>query len=47
MQKHSYLYNQGYRFYVYIGPGNINYYFDHDQAKIFADANGVEVKDLD
>jgi hypothetical protein len=47
MEKHSYLYRQGYRFYVYVGPGNISYFFTRESADIFASKNGVKAQDLD
>lgn len=35
--KQSYMRRQGYRYYVYLGPGNISYFEDYDSAKDFAD----------
>jgi hypothetical protein len=38
---------QGYNFYVYLGPGRIEYFETYDQAKRFADDNGgLEVKEV-
>jgi len=46
MEKHTYLYNQGYRFYVYLGPGKIQYFFGYEKAKNYAEQNNAEVQTL-
>ncbi len=45
----SYMYRQGYRYYVYVSPGNISYFFEHEyeKAKDYADKTKREVSALD
>lgn len=38
---------QGYRYYVYLGPGRIEYFTDYPKAKQYADHWGAEVKELE
>jgi hypothetical protein len=39
------MYNQGYRYYVYAGPG-IEYFFDYAPALEYALSIGAEVEEL-
>ncbi len=39
--------NQGYKFYVYVKPGVIEYFFDRETAQDFADEHSAEVQELD
>ena len=40
-QRHTAKHNKGYRFYVYISPGNISYFRLYENARDYADKNGV------
>jgi hypothetical protein len=46
MMKHTSMYNNGYRYYVYLGPGNINYFTTYREALIFAEDNGGDIKEV-
>jgi len=43
----TYMKNQGYKFYVYVRPGVIEYFFDREPAQDFADKHSTEVQELD
>lgn len=43
----TYMKTQGYRYYVYIGPGNISYFCDYESAKEYADMNDAEAKEME
>jgi hypothetical protein len=42
----TFLKNQGYRYYVYLGPGQIEYFRCYEDARLYADNNGAEVKEM-
>lgn len=42
----TYLKRQGYNYYVYVGPGHIEYYVDRDKAQEYADEIGAEVQEM-
>ena len=44
--KHTKKHNQGYRYYVYIGPGQIEYFTDQEAASAYAYENHVEVQEV-
>ena len=43
----TYMRRQDFKYYVYIRPGVIEYFRDYGRAKEFADAWGVEVKEME
>ena len=45
--KYSNKYNEGYRWYVYISPGNIQYFKDYQTARSIAEFHDVQVKVLE
>ena len=44
--KHTKKYNQGYRYYVYICPGHIEYFVAREAAAACAYENHVEVQEV-
>jgi hypothetical protein len=44
--KNTYLYNQGYRFYVYVPGVGIEYFYELEKAQDYADTNDVKVHEL-
>jgi hypothetical protein len=38
--------DQGFNFYVYLGPGNISYFYTREEAEDFAESNGAEVQEV-
>lgn len=44
--KHTWKYEQGYRYYVYLGPGHIEYFEDLESAQECAEKNGAEVEEM-
>jgi len=47
MAKETYMKRQGYKYYVYLGPGRIEYFFELTPAQEYAEKNGVEVQEVD
>ena len=43
----TYIKRQGYKFYVYVRPGVIEYFFVRETAQDFADKHSTEVQELD
>lgn len=46
MQQHTSMYNAGYRFYVYDGPGMINYFYTLEAAQEYADKSGGRIGEV-
>jgi hypothetical protein len=44
--KHTWKYEQGYRYYVYISPGRIEYFYDLESAQECAQMYDAEVKEM-
>ena len=44
--RETYKKQQGYEYYVYVCPGVIEYFFDYDSAKEYAEKNNSEVKEM-
>jgi len=44
--KETFKKSQGFKFYVYVGPGNISYFYDYESAKSFADSCDCEVQEM-
>jgi len=43
----TYMKRQGYSYYVYLGPGRIEYFFELNSAQAYADACGAQVSEID
>jgi len=37
----------GYKYYVYLGPGRIEYFFEFDAAQAYADVYNAQVSEVD
>lgn len=46
MARQTWKAQQGYKYYVYLGPGRIWYFYDLDVAEDFAREHGAEVKEM-
>lgn len=40
-------YNEGYRYYVYVGPGHIEYFYTLREAMYFQEDNGGNIGEVD
>lgn len=46
MNDTKYIRDYGYRYYVYLGPGNIKYFYTFDEAQIYATETGGKIGEV-
>ena len=47
MCKKTFMERQGYKYYVYVSPGNISYFYSYPVAQEYAESVGAVVKSMD